>query len=83
MTKRQTTHYIKEILAVKDDEGNNLFDTVSLVRKPQGRRGQRYAISVRDVKSGQTVRISTKREIALFLKKCKRGRRTALAGSRK
>jgi hypothetical protein len=81
MTKRQTTNYIKEILAIKDEEGNRKFDSVALIRKPQSRRGQRYAISVRDVTSGQTVRLSTKREVALFLKKCKRGRRTARTAS--
>lgn len=81
MTRQQTTYYIKEILAVRDDEGNRKFDSVALIRKPQSRRGQRYAISVRDVKSGHTLRLSTKREVALFLKKCKRGRRTAQAAS--
>ena len=81
MTRQHTTHYIKEILAVRDDEGNRMFDSVALIRKPQSRRGQRYAISVRDVKSGHTLRLSTKREVALFLKKCKRGRRTAQAAS--
>ena len=81
MTRQQTTHYIREILAVRDDEGNRKFDSVALIRKPQSRRGQRYAISVRDVKSGHTLRLSTKREAAVFLKKCKRGRRTARAAS--
>jgi hypothetical protein len=83
MTKHQVTHYIKEILAIKDEEGSNRFDTVSLIRKPRSRRGQRFAISVRDVKSGQTLRLSTKHEVAVFLKKCKRGQRDALAGSRR
>jgi len=83
MTKHQTTRFIKEILAIKDEEGNNLFDTVSLVRKPRGRRGQRFAISVRDVKSEQTLRLSTKHEVALFLKKWKREQRAAVASSRK
>ena len=81
MTRHQTTHYIKEILALKDEAGNNRFDSVALIRKPQSRHGQRYAISVRDVKSGRTLRLSTKHEVALFLKKCKRGQRAAHAAS--
>jgi len=83
MTRQQTSNYIKEILALKDEEGSKMFDSVALIRKPQSRRGQRYAISVRDVKSGQTLRLSTKRDVALLIKKCKRGRRkTRVPGSR-
>jgi hypothetical protein len=74
MTKHQTNHFIKEILAITDEEGKNLFDSVALIRKPQSRRGQRFAISVRDVRSGHTLRLSTRHEVALFIKQQKKRR---------
>lgn len=68
MTRRKAIRYGKTILDLRDAEGNKRFDSLALFRKPQDERGIRYAIGVRDVKTGQMLRLSTRHEARKFLK---------------
>jgi hypothetical protein len=72
MTRRQAIRYGKLILDLKDEQDNKRFDSLALFRKPQDERGIRYAIGVRDVRSGQMLRLSTRHEVNRFLKEQKR-----------
>ncbi len=72
MTRRQAIRYGKLILELKDEDSSKRFDSLALFRKPQDERGTRYAIGVRDVKTGQMLRLSSRHEVSRFLKEHKR-----------
>jgi hypothetical protein len=76
MKRKQALGHGKELLAVVDEQGERMFDSLALFAKPRESGQKLYSISVRDLKSGEMLRFWTTHEVHRFLKAQKRKSRT-------